>query len=56
MEMKIHSDAKGKISLDDITLRAKCHGNIISRFRLIVHYVNGVNFSQFFCDTRRIPA
>ena len=25
----------------------KCHGNTISRFHLIAHYVNGLNFSQY---------
>ena len=60
--MHIHADAKGKVALDDTTLWAnrcmKCHGNTISRFRLIAHYVSRVNFSQeiIFCNTRCIPA
>ena len=44
----MHADSKGKVALDDITMWAnrctKCHGNTVSRFRLIVHYVTGGEF------------
>ena len=38
-------NSKGKVALDDIALWpnrcTKCHGNTISRFHLIVHYLSG---------------
>jgi len=35
----------------------KCHGNTISRFHSIAHYVSGGEFfTGTFSDTRRIPA
>ena len=45
--MQIHADWKGKVALDDITMGqrcTKCHGNTISRFHLIAHYVSGSEF------------
>jgi len=48
VEMQIHADSNGKVALDDITLWAnrctKWHGNAVSRFYLIVHYVGGDQF------------
>ena len=48
--MQIHANSKGKVALDDITLRVnrctKCHGNTISRFHLTAHYESGGEFQK----------
>jgi len=46
--MQIQADSNGKVALDDITQWAncctKCHGNTISRLRLLTHYASGGEF------------
>ena len=46
MEIQIHTNLKSKVAVDDITLwvnrSMKCHGNTISCFHLIVHYLSRV--------------
>jgi len=49
VEIQIHAHSKGNVAVDDVALLAnrctKCHGNAVSRFHLIAHYVSGVNLS-----------
>jgi len=38
--MQIYADLKGKVALDDVNCRVKCHGNTVLHFHFIAHYLS----------------